>query len=98
MDTRHAAIKGGYRLSASAEQISRKKTRDRVYSARSDDAIGLKKSCERSIEEGSLFEEGLPSPGRSDGPKDGQSRSVFSSFIDGVRNLASRLSERTGIR
>ena len=74
------------------------KPRSRAASGRSDDATLMKKSYERLVREGSMSEEGQISPGaRSPGHKDGHSRSVFSSFIDGVRNLASRLSEKAGL-
>ena len=99
MDARQRpGSKGDFRLSASTEQIYRRRSQSRAASARSDDATLMKKSNERLVGEGSLSEEGQISSGtRTPGPKDGHSRSVFSSFIDGVRSLASRLSEKAGL-
>ena len=98
MDTKlFARPKGDFRLCTSSENIYRKGARDRTTSGRSDDAAGVKKSHERLIE-GIASETGQVNSGtRTPGLKDGQSRSVFSSFIDGVRNLASRLSEKAGL-
>ena len=58
--------------------------------------LGIQKSRERSISERSASQEEERSGDRSPGPKFGSNKSVFSSFIDGVKNLANRLSEKAG--
>ena len=94
----HAGPKRDFRLSASSEHIYRTKSQDRVASRISDDATLMRQRTERSIGDRSVSEEGQVSSGsRTPGLKHSQNRSVFSSFIDGVRNLASRLSERAGL-
>ena len=88
------STRGNDRLSASAENIPRKKTRD--FRARSEEMLGIQKSRERSISERSVSQEDERSGDISPGPKFGSNKSVFSSFIDGVKNLANRLSEKAG--
>ena len=98
MDTKlFARPKGDFRLCASSDNIYRKGARDRTASGRSDDAAEVKKSHERLIEVITSETGRVDSGARTPGFKDGQSRSVFSSFIDGVKNLASRLSEKAGL-